>query len=150
MMQTSSSGLLKQKDLRSAGNSSTKNANSSSGLRARDGSTQKDRSAGRQTEATKLRSGPSSKQTSASKHFSPSPAKYQSNRVEGTLEAEIANNPNITNDPDELRRLLMIKIGKLGETIRRVQTQNFTIEDDVIERLRLMKGFNDQMERVNI
>ena len=44
----------------------------------------------------------------------------------------------------------MIKIGKLGETIRRVQTQNFTIEDDVIERLRLMKGFNDQMERVNI
>ena len=70
--------------------------------------------------------------------------------MEGTLEAEIANNPNMINDPDELRRLLMIKIGKLGETIRRVQTQNFTIEDDVIDRLRLMKGFNDQMERVSI
>ena len=70
--------------------------------------------------------------------------------MEGTLEAEIAQNPNMINDPDGLRRLLMIKIGKLGETIRRVQTQNFSIEDDVIERLRLMKGFNDQMERVNI
>jgi len=113
---------------------------------------QKDRSDGRLTEATKqLRSGTSSKQVSAGKKaFSPSPVKYQSNRVEGTLEAEISHNPNMVNDPDELRRLLMIKIGKLGETIRRVQTQNFTIEDDVIERLRLMKGFNDQMERVNI
>ena len=54
------------------------------------------------------------------------------------------------NDPDELKRLLTIKIGKLGDTIRQVQTENFVIEDDVIDRLRLLKGFNDQMERVNI
>ena len=53
------------------------------------------------------------------------------------------------NDPDELRRILTIKIGNLGETIRQVQNQNFVIEDDVIERLRLLKGFNDQMEKVN-
>ena len=71
-------------------------------------------------------------------------------RVEGTLEAEIASNPNMINNSNELRRLLMVKIGKLGDTIRQVQKQNFEIEDDVIERLRLMKGFNDQMERVNI
>ena len=71
-------------------------------------------------------------------------------RIEGTLEAEIASNPNMINNQNELRRLLMIKIGKLGDTIRHVQKQNFEIEDDVIERLRLMKGFNDQMERVNI
>ena len=47
------------------------------------------------------------------------------------------------NDPDELRRLLTVKIGKLGDTIRQVQNQNFVIEDDVIERLRNLKGFND-------
>ena len=67
----------------------------------------------------------------------------------GTLEEEIANNPDMMNDPDELRRLLTVKIGKLGDTIRQVQNQNFVIEDDVIERLRLLKGFNDQMERLN-
>ena len=53
------------------------------------------------------------------------------------------------NDPDELRRILTIKIGNLGETIRQVQNQNFVIEDDVIDRLRNLKGFNDQMEKVN-
>ena len=69
--------------------------------------------------------------------------------IAGSIEEEIRDNPDVINDPDELRRLLSIKIGKLGETIRQVQTQNFVIEDDVIERLRNLKGFNDQMEKVN-
>ena len=72
-----------------------------------------------------------------------------SSGIAGSIEEEIRNNPDVVNDPDELRRLLSIKIGKLGDTIRQVQNQNFVIEDDVIERLRLLKGFNDQMEKVN-
>ena len=39
----------------------------------------------------------------------------------GTLEEEISSNPDMMNDPDELRRLLNVKIGKLGDTIRQVQ-----------------------------
>ena len=72
-----------------------------------------------------------------------------SSGIAGTIEGEIRDNPDIVNDPDELRRILSMKIGNLGETIRQVQNQNFVIEDDVIERLRLLKGFNDQMEKVS-
>ena len=41
--------------------------------------------------------------------------------------------------------MLILKIGKLGETIRSVQANNFGIEDDVLEKLRLLKGFNDKL-----
>ena len=62
-----------------------------------------------------------------------------------TLEEELTDNPDLVYDPLQIRKMLLIKIGQLGATIRNVQTNNFTIEDDVLEKLRLLKGFNDRL-----
>jgi len=45
----------------------------------------------------------------------------------------------------QIRKMLLVKIGQLGETIRSVQSNNFQIEDDVLDKLRLLKGFNDRL-----
>ena len=50
----------------------------------------------------------------------------------------------------KIRKMLLVKIGQLGETIRRVQSNNFEIEDDVLEKLRLLKGFNDKLQQVSV
>lgn len=62
-----------------------------------------------------------------------------------TLEEELQENPDLVYDPMQIRKMLIMKIGKLGETIRSVQANNFGIEDDVLEKLRLLKGFNDKL-----
>ena len=53
-------------------------------------------------------------------------------------------------DPMAIRKMLLLKIGKLGQTIRQVQANNFQIEDDVLEKLRLLKGFNDRLQQVSV
>lgn len=59
-------------------------------------------------------------------------------------------NPDLVYDPIKIRKMLLTKIDQLGETIRRVQTMNFKIEDDVLEKLRLLKGFNDRLQQVSV
>ena len=46
--------------------------------------------------------------------------------------------------------MLLVKIGQLGNTIRQVQSNNFQIEDDVLGKLRLLKGFNDRLQEVSV
>ena len=67
-----------------------------------------------------------------------------------TLEQEIEENPDLVYNPIKIRKLLLVKIGQLGETIRRVQSNNFQIEDDVLEKLRLLKSFNDKLQQVSV
>ena len=67
-----------------------------------------------------------------------------------TLEQEIEENPDLVYNPVKIRKLLLVKIGQLGETIRRVQSNNFQIEDDVLEKLRLLKSFNDKLQQVSV
>jgi len=67
-----------------------------------------------------------------------------------TLEQELQENPDLVYDPLAIRRMLLVKIGQLGETIRHVQSNNFQIEDDVLEKLRLLKGFNDRLQQVSV
>ena len=49
-------------------------------------------------------------------------------------------------EPQKIRNILVSKIGKLGETLCKVQSNNFEIEDDVLAKLRLLKGFNDRLQ----
>ena len=58
-------------------------------------------------------------------------------------------NPDLVYEPVKIRQMLVTKIGQLGETIRRVQANNFEIEDDVLNKLRLLKGLNDQLQQVS-
>ena len=59
-------------------------------------------------------------------------------------------NPDLVYDPIKIRKMLLTKIDQLGETIRRVQTMTFKIEDDVLEKLRLLKDFNDRLQQVSV
>jgi len=45
--------------------------------------------------------------------------------------------------------MLLVKIGQLGQTIKSVQANNFEIEDNILEKLRLLKGFNDKLQTVS-
>ena len=63
-----------------------------------------------------------------------------------TLETTLLDNPDLIERPEQIRSMLMEKIGRLGETIRQVQSNNFSIEDTVLEKLRLLKDFNEQVE----
>ena len=62
-----------------------------------------------------------------------------------TLEEELQENPDLVYDPMQIRKMLIVKIGQLSESIKHVQSNNFQIEDDVLEKLRLLKGFNDRL-----
>lgn len=42
-----------------------------------------------------------------------------------TLEEELQENPELVYDPLKIRKMLLVKIGQLGETIKRVQLMNF-------------------------
>lgn len=66
-----------------------------------------------------------------------------------TLEEELQENPDLVYDPMQIRKMLMVKIGQLSESIKHVQSNNFQIEDDVLEKLRLLKGFNDRLQQVS-
>lgn len=41
--------------------------------------------------------------------------------------------------------MLLIKIGQLGQSIRNIQGKNFEIEDAILDKLRLLKDFNDNL-----
>ena len=65
------------------------------------------------------------------------------------LEMELQERPDLVYEPQKIRSMLLAKISQLGETIRKVQANNFEIEDDVLDKLRLLKGFNDKLQEVS-
>ena len=67
-----------------------------------------------------------------------------------TLADELKSDPSLRGDPAKVKQLLLSKLLKLGDTIREVQEKNFAIEDDVLEKLRLLKNFNESLDHVNL
>ena len=58
---------------------------------------------------------------------------------------DLHERPDLVYEPQKIRSMLLSKISQLGDTIRKVQANNFEIEDDVLDKLRLLKGFNDKL-----
>ena len=42
-----------------------------------------------------------------------------------TLEEELQENPDLVYDPMQIRKMLLVKIGQLSESIKHVQSNNF-------------------------
>ncbi len=66
-----------------------------------------------------------------------------------TLEEELQENPDLVYDPLKIRKMLLIKIGQLGQSIRNIQGKNFEIEDAILDKLRLLKDFNENLQTVS-
>lgn len=56
---------------------------------------------------------------------------------------EINNNKSSAHDPVWLVQLLHSKIAALGQSITTLQQQNFKVEDEVLDRMNVLKKFND-------
>ena len=55
---------------------------------------------------------------------------------------ELAKNANQVHDPKFLKKLLLQRISSLGENVKEMQRHNFGVEEDVLEKLSLLKEFN--------
>jgi hypothetical protein len=51
-------------------------------------------------------------------------------------------------DPQFLTSLLQQRISSLGESIMEMQSHNFDIEDDVLEKLSVLRSFNEESKVV--
>jgi hypothetical protein len=48
-----------------------------------------------------------------------------------------------------VQNLLLKKIGQLSDSVKSMQHRNFQIEDNVLDRLQLLRGFNDELRRAS-
>ena len=66
-----------------------------------------------------------------------------------TLEEQVADRPSLGDQPEIIKDLILAKLGQLGDSLKAVQENNFSIEDDVLEKLRLLKAFNERLTTVS-